>query len=532
MGGNMLSMRQYNGHKLLLIVLTAVLLVSCSEKREPVEVAKAGKALGRVIVIGFDGLDPGMVRKWVAQGRLPTFARLIRQGAFGDLWSVLPPSSASAWTSAMTGVNPGKHGIYGFLKPTSDPNAPPVFNTSLDRGFAAVWDVLGSYGRKACVINIPLTSPADSLNGIMIAGFPHASDDKRSYYWPDSIESQLGDYSFDAFRVTCAKNREDRFLQKMQGISSNRLTLGLRFFDEMDWDLFWLVFTFTDRYQHYLWKYMDENHPMYDPVIGATYKHAIEDAYVRADNYLARFMDRMDANDLLIVMSDHGFGHLYYTINSNNFLQRTLGTVEVSNAYIHPTDFFGAKFKIDVSGPGAEERYMSLRKRLIEGLRSVTDPLHNVPIIDSIYVKEQIYKGPYLSNAPDILCLEKPGYLFFSLPKTPDLRLLDRGPSPDKAFSGFHRRRGTIGVFGKYVIPGKELEAKIVDIAAIIYAYLGVPAPSEIDGRIPQRLFVDTVPQPVQLVKSDEPGYRRPVKLARQDSKKIEKQLRAVGYIQ
>lgn len=313
--------RHHPKSRVLLFFLIAALLLSCSKKEEHVEIAKAGKAMGRVIVIGFDGLDPGMVRKWVAQGMLPTFAKLMEQGAFGDLWSVLPPSSASAWTSAMTGVNPGKHGIFGFLKTTETrPDAPPVFNTSRDRGFAPVWDVLSSYGRKCCIVNIPLTSPADSLNGIMIAGFPHASDDRRSYYWPDSVASLLGDYRFDAFRVTCAKNREDRFLQKMEGIASSRLTLGLKLFDELDWDLFWLVFTFTDRYQHYMWKYMDNNHPMYDPVVGPIYKDAIKDAYKRADNYLARFMDKMGPNDLLIVMSDHGFGRLYYTINSNNFL--------------------------------------------------------------------------------------------------------------------------------------------------------------------------------------------------------------------
>ncbi len=525
--------RHHPKSRVLLFFLIAALLLSCSKKEEHVEIAKAGKAMGRVIVIGFDGLDPGMVRKWVAQGMLPTFAKLMEQGAFGDLWSVLPPSSASAWTSAMTGVNPGKHGIFGFLKTTETrPDAPPVFNTSRDRGFAPVWDVLSSYGRKCCIVNIPLTSPADSLNGIMIAGFPHASDDRRSYYWPDSVASLLGDYRFDAFRVTCAKNREDRFLQKMEGIASSRLTLGLKLFDELDWDLFWLVFTFTDRYQHYMWKYMDNNHPMYDPVVGPIYKDAIKDAYKRADNYLARFMDKMGPNDLLIVMSDHGFGRLYYTINSNNFLQRTLGTMETAHAYIHPTDFFGAKFKIDVSGPGADERYFSLRERLIQSLRDLKDPVRNLPVIDSIYVKEQIYKGPYLSSAPDVMCLEKRGYLFFSLPKTPDLRLLDRGPSPDKAFSGFHRRRGTIGVLGKYVKPGLNLEARIIDIAALIYAYLGVPAPSEIDGRVPQGLFVQDAPQRIMLVKSNEPGYRRPVKLARQDSKAMEKQLRAVGYIQ
>jgi predicted AlkP superfamily phosphohydrolase/phosphomutase len=514
---------------LVVLALAMAVVLSCSSEDKPVRVVEAREPMGRVIVLGFDGLEPTMVRKWVDEGKLPTFKMMMEQGAFGDLVSVLPPSSASAWTSAVTGVNPGKHGIYGFLKTTnSDPDAPAVFNTSLDRGFAPVWDILGQYDRKSCIVNIPLSSPADSLNGIMIAGFPHASEDDRSYYWPKSLDKILGDYSFDAFRVTCAKNREDRFLQKMQSIASRRLHLGLRLFEDGGWDLYWLVFTFPDRFQHYMWKYYDTNHPMYDPISGPLYGDRIEAAYVQADNYTAEFINRMQENDLLVVMSDHGFGYLYYTINSNNFIQRTLGSTDA----VRCADFFGAKFKIDVSGPNAEERYVSIRKRLIDGLRTLKDPVRGVPVIDSIYVKEDIYTGPYAGSAPDILCLEKPGYLFFTLPKTSDLRLLDSGPSPDKAFSGFHRRRGTIGMYGKYVRPGQSLEARIIDIPAVILSYLGVPGPEDIDGRVPANAFRDETAGRIELVRSGQTGYRRPTGLSTQDTQKIEKQLRAVGYIQ
>jgi predicted AlkP superfamily phosphohydrolase/phosphomutase len=515
----------------LIMILASALSISCGKtsKEASGSVIGARAALGRVIVIGFDGLEPTMVRKYVAEGSLPTFSHLIKDGGFGDLITVLPPSSASAWTSAVTGVNPGKHGIYGFLKTAGeDAGATAVFNTSKDRGFAPVWEILGHYGRRSYVVNIPLSSPADSLNGLMIAGFPHASDDEQSYYWPKSLGKMLGDYSFDAFRVTCAKNREDRFLTKMQSIAAERLNLGVKLFDQGGWDLFWLVFTFPDRYQHYMWKYMDPNHPMYDPISGPIYGGEIRNAYIMADNYLAEFMKRMQEDDLLIVMSDHGFGPLYYTVNANNFLQRTLGSTDE----VKCADFFGGKFLIDVSGPGSEERYLSIRKRLIEGLRDLRDPMLGEPIVDSIYVKEDIYQGPYLSTAPDVLAFEKPGYLFFTLPKTPDLRLLDSGPSPDKAFSGFHRRRGTIGLYGKYVVPGKTIEARIVDVPAIIYCYLGVPAPRDMDGKVPASVFMDEGSGAFQLVRSEEPGYRRPTGLNGQDSQKIEKQLRAVGYIQ
>jgi predicted AlkP superfamily phosphohydrolase/phosphomutase len=491
--------------------------------------AVPGPALGRVMVIGFDGLEPTTVVRLVGEHKLPNFTRMMHEGTFGGLMSTLPPSSASAWTSAVTGVNPGKHDIYGFMgQPKPDAAGHVVFNTSLQRGYEAVWQVLGKYGKRSIAINIPLTSPADSLNGLMIAGFPHASDDTASYFWPHSLKDDLSDYTFDAFRVVVAKNKEDRFIQKMKGIESKRLEVGLRLMDREAWDLFWIVFTFTDRYQHYLWKYTDVHHPMYDPIGGKEYGGAIEDAYTMADEYLGEFMKRMKEGDLLVVMSDHGFGHLYYIVNAQNFLYRTLGATQE----VACDDFFGAKFKIDVSGPNAEERYAGIRDRLIGGLKALKDPATGASIVDSVYVKNQIYKGAYLATAPDVIALENPDYLFFTLPRTPDLRVIDAGPSPDKAFSGFHRRRGALGLFGKHVLPGHGVEAKIEDVTAIIMAYLGVPAPSELDGRVPEDVFQPGDGGEVRLLKSGESGYRKPSGTAGQDTKAMEKQLKAVGYIQ
>jgi hypothetical protein len=134
--------------------------------------------------------------------------------------------------------------------------------------------------------------------------------------------------------------------------------------------------------------------------------------------------------------------------------------------------------------------------------------------------------------APDVVGQESDGYLFFTLPRTPDLRFRDAGPNPDQMFSGFHRRRGTIGLYGKYVRPGQAVEARIVDIAPIILSYLGVPAPAEIDGKVPAGVFSPVIADRIRLVRSEASGYRKPRGLGAQDAKKIEKQLRAVGYIQ
>jgi len=69
----------------------------------------------RVVVIGFDGMDPKLTERWMAQGKLPHFAALAAEGAFRRLETTHPPLSPVAWSSFMTGVHPARHGIFDFL---------------------------------------------------------------------------------------------------------------------------------------------------------------------------------------------------------------------------------------------------------------------------------------------------------------------------------------------------------------------------------------------------------------------------------
>lgn len=513
----------------LLLTAGLVIIPGCGGREEDEIAVAASDPVGRVMVVGFDGLEPQRVKHLAARGRLPNFSRVIKEGILTDLITVLPPSSAPAWTSAVTGVNPGKHGIYGFLKqPTADDDVPIVFNTSRQRGFEAVWEVLSRYGRTSCIVNIPLTSPADSLNGYMVAGFPHTSDDPSEKFFPEELQRRLAAYSLDDIETPGGLNREDKFITKMAAISSKLRALGLDLLDERSWDLYWIVFTFTDRYQHFFWKYIDPEHPMYDRAQAATYGGKIDEAYEKADAYLGDFMGRLGDDDLLIIMSDHGFGHLHYTINARNFVYRTLGT----HADALCADFFGGIFKIEVTGRNADQRYASIRDRLADGLRELKDPERGVSMIDSVYFKDDLYGGPYLGRAPDVICLEKPGYLFSRLPRTPDLRILDRGPNPIWTHTGYHRRKGSLGLYGSCIRPQEPIRARIVDITPIVLAYLGVPVPEEVDGRVPESAFSSETLGRVNLAKSETSGYRRPTGLSPQDSEKIEKQLRAVGYIQ
>jgi len=71
-------------------------------------------ATRRVMILGLDGATLDLIRLWAEAGILPTFQKLMRQGAWGPLRSTMPPVTPAAWSSFMTGVNPGKHGVFGF----------------------------------------------------------------------------------------------------------------------------------------------------------------------------------------------------------------------------------------------------------------------------------------------------------------------------------------------------------------------------------------------------------------------------------
>ncbi len=109
---------------LILFVLAAVLVPASRRWRKP-SAAGAAEAAGtaspsKVIVLGFDGADANLVRQWMDAGKLPNLDRLRKQGTFSPLWPPNPPQTPVSWSTFTTGLDPGKHEIFDFLK--RDPN--------------------------------------------------------------------------------------------------------------------------------------------------------------------------------------------------------------------------------------------------------------------------------------------------------------------------------------------------------------------------------------------------------------------------
>jgi predicted AlkP superfamily phosphohydrolase/phosphomutase len=153
----------------------------------------AGRASAeRVVILGLDGLDPGLTERFMTEGKLPNFARLSSQGTFAPLATSYPSISPAAWSSFMTGVDCSYHNIFDFL--TRDPrNYMPVLSSAeiaeprtitlggyripvgrprvrLLRKSRPFWKILGERGVFSSVIRVPITFPPEKFHGVCISG--------------------------------------------------------------------------------------------------------------------------------------------------------------------------------------------------------------------------------------------------------------------------------------------------------------------------------------------------------------------------
>ena len=153
-----------------------------------------GKAtFERAVILGFDGMDPDLADRFMKEGRLPNLAKLRDQGTFSKLRTTFPPISPVAWSTFMTGVNPGKHNIYDFLARDTSNYLPflssaqikgpkrhlkigkysiPFGKTEIKgmRKGTPFWHWLGKAGIFSSVIRVPVTFPPEKFQGVLLSG--------------------------------------------------------------------------------------------------------------------------------------------------------------------------------------------------------------------------------------------------------------------------------------------------------------------------------------------------------------------------
>ena len=273
--------------------------------------------MSRLALIGLDCADPDLLRDLLPQ--LPTLSALVEEGSFGHLRSVDPPITIPAWMSMMTGVDPGKFGVYGFRNRADYSYTGLKITTSAAFRAETVWDVLGRHGLRSILLGIPGTYPPKPVRGILVSGFLAPGTDS-AYTYPaalrDEISRVVGEYILDVrgFRT----DDKPWLIEELRRMTERRFALARHLVMHHDWDFFGMVEIGTDRIHHGLWSHYDKAHRKYDPT--SPFHDAIPAYYRLIDSEIARLLDAMPADTRVLIVSDHGAQRMEGGIGINEWL--------------------------------------------------------------------------------------------------------------------------------------------------------------------------------------------------------------------
>jgi predicted AlkP superfamily phosphohydrolase/phosphomutase len=279
----------------------------------------------KVVIIGLDAATWTLIRPWIAEGGMPNLAKLMRAGVSGGLESVVPPITPPAWTSFMTGKNPGKHGVFHFVETEWNGYAMTYANGGSRRS-PTVWKLLNAAGFSVGTMNIPFTYPPEALDGFQISGLDTPSANSPFVYPPElkrELFEQVGkinhDIRFLGFMST--DERRAQVLAEMEKTDRQWAAVTLYLLEHHPQDVMMFVFMSIDTVQHYFWQYMDRNHFLYDPRAESRFGNAVRQVYERLDAITGQIVEKLSDDTTVFIVSDHGGGPV---VDRTVFLNRYL----------------------------------------------------------------------------------------------------------------------------------------------------------------------------------------------------------------
>ncbi len=525
---------------------------------------------GTVLVIGLDGGTWDVLLPLAERGVVPNLARLLREGAWGTLLSTIPPFTATAWTGFATGKNPGRHGVFYFVEGDRVVTGASVREPRF-------WDLMGAAGRRVAVINVPLTYPPTPVNGIMVTGMltPPGAD---VFTYPPSLSDELRgryriDVSFigrkDALTAARTPDRED-ILQELIQVERMRGQVALDLLRRERWDLFTVIFTGTDRLQHFFWEEIESGG-------GGEFSSLLDAFWRMLDGQIGRLVDAAGEGGTVLLVSDHGFGPApRYWVHVNRLLEdagllrlKGLGGTSWKNP---------AFWKRQARKVGAVRRWakkllpsslqdtLRRRERVADAIDwdrtvAVAQPLYTFtcgirlvgekrggaldrvlrvvkqwehmgrPMVEEVYRREDLFSGPYASKAPDLILVMRPEYscvesLGGAAPVEPSVPFR----------SGDHRREGIFLARGEAFPPGRIFEPlRIEEMAPLLMWLAGLPVPESMDGEVRTDVLKREalLENPVRSgpIRAETPAAEAPQGLTAEEQEALEEHLRGLGYL-
>lgn len=557
---------------------------------------KASTILGvkRALLLGLDGATFDLLDAYARQGLLPGYSRWLEQGAAGVLTSTNPPTTPPAWSSCVTGMNPGRHGVFDFRESFhSDPSRPLITGSSIRA--RKIWDILGERTRRSCITNFPVGFPPEPTLGVFVCGMmtPDSSSDYASPPGElarllEAVPGYVPNVDIPAYDADQLDNALV-FLDDLERSLEARIAAFWHYFEREDWDFYFPTFVFHDRLGHLFWKFMTgedgfDQHPHF-----AVLRPRIERLYRMFDDLLVRLLDERPADLTLLMCSDHGFGGTRTHFEVNAWLEHLGLLVLKPRSRLRSRAFYAAmefgesepvrgllpeglqsrvrrkirsgrsSFKEGLldsidwtktraffpgvplqgivlprasratpAGFTTEEGRVVLRDELRAQLESLPGP-DGSPVIDRVWNREELYRGPYTDLAPDLIFVAQN----YSCLGRPVLGARSWFRDSQSGANGFHRMGGVILALGEGVRAGVRIaDSSIEGITPTVLHAMGEAVPDDLDGKIARDLF-----EPKWL-RSHPPRYCDagdfvPPAAGRrgEDDEGLKDRLRALGYL-
>ncbi len=526
----------------------------------------------RLLVLGWDSATFDVIDPLLEQGRLPVLAGMIERGFRAPLESTWPPMTDSAWTSAFTGCNPGRHGIFGSWYRAPGAYACRYFSAR-DRVVPALWDLTD--GINHLVWNVPMTFPPERVEGAMVAGY--GAPPGARFCEPAGIQDELGRrWPVEDLLDRAPHGSLDRFLADLlRGLEAQAEAIAWTA-KEMGADAVSAVWPQVDRAQHFFWRFRGTDHH---------HATAIDRVYEAMDRATGVLLDAFsDAN--VLVISDHGAGSLRGDVNLGAWLTRKGHAASgkkkasrlVDTAWALPpalrrvarrsapglarrlmgATLTGALAPFDwpqtrafvgfhgdlwlnlqgrePKGPVTEAEAPGLVEELRGQLTEIKDEATGERVFAAAHARAELFSGPMSELAPDLMLDSWSNGYRIAPNRDPQGQIVAR-PTPlagvNEAWSSDHRPIGVWVAAGPDIATGSRDRLSLYDLCPTALALLGQRIPNNLDGEPAQAALTEVFLRAHPITRTDRDMARRGEgEFSDAEAAAVAEHLKDLGYIE
>jgi predicted AlkP superfamily phosphohydrolase/phosphomutase len=534
--------------------------------------------VNKVLLLGLDGVTYSVLDPAFEAGHMPNLNALLKRGASGVLTSTVPPYTPPGWTSIFTGVNPGRHGIFGFTLGHIQRTDGLV---RLDRVKApAIWNAANAQGVRMGMFNVPMTFPPPPVEGFAVAGMltpEGGGETPDGFTHPNELAQRIvdavGSYEIDIevdyeqdWKSTAIIERLSRNLK----VKRDALRYLLGEYDDIP--LLFAVLEAPDRLMHVHYKYIDPRCEHFTRPEAAPIRQRAWGLFDEMDEVIGDLIAWAGDDGYVVTCSDHGFGPKEKGVNVNLALMEwgllSVGGAgsmaksaglrrvarrakkvlpksmrrraksrahaaidwEVTKAFSAPIPQQGIYINLarrEPHGIVAESDYEGVRDEIIDRFSRLIDPDDGQPVCDRVYRREEVIIGPEAPHAPDLFPVCR-AYSYelsdglYSPSVLTDYRGLPRG---------FHHMDGIFGVAGPGIAPRRSAAASLYDIAPTTLYLAGLKIP-EMDGKVLRDAIVADRSPTIEAMELPPAGAgTEAAPYSSEEEALIEESLRNLGYL-